>query len=218
MFNIDLTRHRIVDLSFEVVPGAIEDRPFDMTVGELQDRTYRFDIHRTHTHVGTHVESPWHFYGAGRTIADFPPESFMGRAVLLPFRLPAGDMHLSPAYCEAEIGALVRPGDCVLFHNAHNAGIRQGHFVADDVPYMSVDTARWLRDRKIKLFGFDMLRMGCSMDETRAIHDVLMREDICIVEWLDHLGELGTREFYFMALPYLVKGIDSSFARAIAII
>jgi len=33
--------------------------------------------------VGTHVESPWHFYGSGKTCTDYPLEKFMGRAVAI---------------------------------------------------------------------------------------------------------------------------------------
>jgi kynurenine formamidase len=55
MFVIDPERFRIVDLSYEVVPGANPDRPFEMSRGTLADQTYRFDITRTHSHVGTHV-------------------------------------------------------------------------------------------------------------------------------------------------------------------
>ena len=219
MLNIDPERYRVIDLSYEVVPGELQDRPFDMSLGRLADNTLRYDITKTHSHVGTHVETPWHFYQTGKTISDFPLSAFMGRAVFLPFCLPPGKLDLSPDYLEAELGQRLAPGDIAIFHNAHNKNIQQGHFFGTDaVPHMTVESAQWLRDHGIKLFGFDMLRLGRTIDETRDVHDVLMSNDVCFVEWLDHLEQIDVREFYFMALPYLVHHIDSSFARAIAIV
>jgi arylformamidase len=219
MFDVDLSKYRVVDLSYEVVPGESDERPFDIALARLADDTYRYDITCTHSHVGTHVEMPWHYYRAGKTVTDYPVTAFMGRCVLLPFSLPPGQLEITPAYVEAEIGGLVRAGDIVLFHNAHNVGLRQGQ--VDDleiIPYITPAVAHWLRDRQIKLFGFDIMRLGRTVEETRAVHDVLMSQGVPFVEWLDHLEEIGTREFYFMALPYKVRDLDSAFARAIGIV
>lgn len=51
--------------------------------GRLADGTLKFDIVNTHTHVGTHIESPYHFYFKGNTCTDYPLEHFMGTATLL---------------------------------------------------------------------------------------------------------------------------------------
>ncbi|HZA24298.1 MAG TPA: cyclase family protein, partial [Dehalococcoidia bacterium] len=50
-------------------------------------------IHETHarsntkltlaTHLGTHVDAPYHFHPGGATIEDMPLEKYMGPAVLL---------------------------------------------------------------------------------------------------------------------------------------
>jgi arylformamidase len=53
-------------------------------------------IHETHarsntkltlaTHLGTHVDAPYHFHPGGATIEDMPLEKYMGPAVLLDLR------------------------------------------------------------------------------------------------------------------------------------
>ena len=53
MFTIDLSAYRIVDLSYEVIPPGTEDRPFQIQRGLLADNAYKYDILKTHTHVGT---------------------------------------------------------------------------------------------------------------------------------------------------------------------
>jgi arylformamidase len=221
MFDIDPKKYRVVDLSYEVVPGELEDRPFDMSLGMLGDGTYRYDITRTHSHVGTHVEAPWHYYKSGKTITDLPITHFMGHGVLLPFRLPAGQLEISPEYVKKEIGSLLRGGDIVLFHNAHNKGLRIGRVSeaeSQTVPYMTEETAIYLRDQKIKMLGFDILRLGLTGEDGRRMHDLFMSRDVCLIEWLDHLDELDKREFFFIALPFKVRDIDSSFVRAVAIV
>jgi kynurenine formamidase len=89
---------------------------------------------------------------------------------------------------------------------------------AKTVPYITKETAVWLRDHKIKMFGFDILNFGTTREDGREIHDIFMSHDVCLIEWLDHMDELDRREFYFMAFPFKVRNLDSSFARAIAII
>ena len=82
-FNIDWNRYKCIDLSWTVTANqTTPDRPFEVRPGKLGDGTNKFDIINTHTHVGTHVESPWHFYGKGKTCAEFPLEHFMGPAML----------------------------------------------------------------------------------------------------------------------------------------
>ena len=98
-FVLDPEQYRVVDLSFEVVPwkDRIGDRPFlteiSPTLPDGKDKEVVF----THTHVGTHVEGPLHFFGSGaKALSDFPLNTFMGRAVVLPIRLPDGELETKP--------------------------------------------------------------------------------------------------------------------------
>ena len=83
VFSIDLEKYRVVDLSYLVVPPGTPDRPFVIQRGRLGDLAYKFDIVRSHTHVGTHVETPAHFFPGGKDATALALDSFFGRAVLL---------------------------------------------------------------------------------------------------------------------------------------
>ena len=83
MFCIDEEKYRVIDISFQVVPGQGGDRPFEMRPGILADGALKYDITNTHTHVGSHVESAAHFFEDGTPIDKYPLAAFYGPGVLL---------------------------------------------------------------------------------------------------------------------------------------
>lgn len=210
MFDIDLKKYRVVDLSMEVRPEAPEpDRPFEIARGYLADRAFKYDVLRTHTHVGTHVEAPAHFFEGGKSITDLPLETYMGPAVLAAINLPRG-AQITRAYLERAIGDIMARGRIVVARD-DLAGGAEGR-----APHLTVDSASWLVERGMKMLVLGV-EMGADVEEGRAIHDVIMSRDIPIVERLANLDQIRRREFYFMALPFKVRGLDSGWARAIAI-
>ena len=213
MFDVDLDKFRMVDLSYEVVLGQTGERPFVGKRGLLADGAYKYDIVDTHTHVGTHVEFPAHFFDGGKGVTDYPLTAFMGRGVLLPVTCTEAPPAILSDYLEQTIGDILQEGDIVVARNegAHSEDQAQW-------PYFTPEAGAWLRDRKIKMLVLGLeLRLGKDIPDTRAFHDVLMGADATFVEFPDHLDQLTKRTFFFMALPFKVKGLDSSWARAIAI-
>lgn len=211
-FSIDPERYRVVDLSYLVVPPGTADRPLVIQRGHLADNAYKFDIVRTHTHVGTHVETPAHFYDGGKDVTAFPLEAFFGRAVLLDVEDARQATAIGGAYLEERLGSLIRHGDIVICRNSDPRPSSSHR------PCFTPDAAAWLRDRGIKMLGIGTdFGLGKDIPDGRAFHDILMSRGICFVEFLANLGELRSREFFFMALPFLCAQIDSAPARAIAI-
>ena len=212
-FTIDWSRYRLVDLSYTVTPPGTDDRPFITEQGLLADDSFMHRV-QTHTHVGTHVESPAHFFADAKTVVDFPLERFLGRAVLLSVPVAAECIPLTAAGCERLIGDLIQPGDIVLCRNGDLAS-RQEPIAA--WPSLAGESARWLADHGVKLVGFDnYFRLGRDIPEVRLVHDVLLGQEICLIEFLDHLDDLTQPVFYFLALPFKAAS-DSSWARAVAL-
>ena len=214
MFNIDLEKYRIVDISYEVVPPGSEDRPFVMERGLLADRAYKYDITNTHSHVGTHVETPAHFYDGGKDVTDLPLTTYFGRGILLEIDNAVENLAILPAFLEKAIGDIIQDGDIVICRNNDQESLKGDR----PNPYLTPEAAWWFREHKIKMLGIDN-NVGLSKDiETgRELHDILMSQDVVLVEWLDNLDQLKKREFFIMALPFKVKIMDSSWARVIAI-
>ena len=220
LFDIDLNKYRIVDLSLGISAPGTEDRPFHAEVGYLPDKSFKHKI-QTHTHVGTHIESPSHFFEGARRLEGFPLNAFYGRAVLCEF---AG-VECEPvdgAAMEADIGSIVRPGDIVVFRNSHPEWRRVHTENRLLMPYLCADGAQWLAEKKVKMIvidDFTGILVANGVETARANHDILLAPgvEILIMEFPSGVEQLTRKEFFVMALPVKFEGIDSMWTRAIAI-
>lgn len=209
LFDIDLSRYKLVDLSWQVVPNqTVPDRPFAVREGRLGDGTWKFDIVDTHTHVGTHVESPWHFYGSGKTCTDYPLEKFMGRAVAIAPKPSDGDwVRLDDLRPKLD----ARKGTFKVLFIRNATALRPLRIDMACVPYLA--------QLGINLFVFDVtIAFGDTHEDGRTFHDVLMSRDILLVEFPDNGAALDREEFYLFAVPLKIKGLDSSACRLFAVV
>ena len=214
MFDIDMEKYRIVDISYEVVPPGSEDRPFVIERGLLADRAYKHDVTKTHSHVGTHVETPAHFYDGGKDVTELPLTTYFGRAILLEIDDAEENLAIMPDFLEKAIGDIIRKEDIIICRNNDEESLKGNR----PKPHLTPEVAQWFRDHRIKMLGIDN-NVGLSKDvpSGRELHDILMSDDVALIEWLDNLDQLKKREFFLMALPFKVKIMDSSWARVIAI-
>ena len=209
MFNIDHDRYRVIDISSLVVPGSDPGRPFEMTKGRLGDGTFKYDICNTNTHVGTHVESAAHFFEDGAAIDEYEIASFYGRGILLDIDLPDSERHITLDYVKGRIDDIIKEHDIVVCR------IIQGSW--DAKKYLAEDVALYFRDKNAKMVVLgDGVSMGETIDQGRRFHEILMR-NTTLLELVNGLDQISKREFFVMALPMLVKGLDSSWCRAIVI-
>ncbi len=213
VFTIDWNRYRLIDLSYEVIPGASQERYFEIERGLLADNAFMHHV-RAHTHVGTHVEVAAHFYEGGRDIATYAPERFMGRGLLLDICDTSRTPLITAEVMEAQLGGLIGRGDSIICRNSDHlslAGERPN-------PSLTPEAARWIANHQAKMVGIDThFGLGSDVASGRALHDILLSADVTLVEFLANLEQLTRPEFYFMALPYLCRTIDSGWARAVAI-
>ena len=214
---IDPGKHRVIDISSTVIPGEDTDRPFAIQRALLMDKTFRYDILNTHSHVGSHVEVGAHFYDGGKAITDYPLEAFYGPGILLSVK----NMVTDADYLEENIGDIMKPGHIVVCRNDSESPMtKEMLYVLEkraDLPRFTLDAAQWLAEHEAKMLVLDYIRMGNDIEETRQFHDILMGRDCNFVEIVADLDKITKREFYVMALPYKVQHLDSSFVRAIVI-
>jgi len=214
MFDIDLEKYRVVDISYEVVPPGSDDRPFVIERGLLADRAYKHDVTNTHSHVGTHVEAPAHFYDGGKDVTELPLTTYFGRAILLEIDDAQENLAILPPFLEKAIGDIIQEGDIIICRNNDAESLKGNR----PKPHLTPEAAQWFRDHKIKMLGIDNnVRLSDGIPAGRKLHDILMSDDVVLIEWLDNLDQLKKRVFFLMCLPYKVKIMDSSWCRAIAI-
>lgn len=208
MLDIAGKTFKVIDISRLVVPGENPDRPFDMTRGLLGDGTTKFDITRTHTHVGSHIEGSSHFFDDGRSIEKYPLQAFFGRGVLLDVGWIPKQDYLHKEDIQDAIGDILRAGDVVVCRNSQPGDPPQPKHLAEDA-------AIYLRDQQVKMVVLgDHVGFGGTVEEGRMVHELLMRQTT-FLEIVSHLEDITQREFIVMALPILVKGVDSSWCRPV---
>ncbi len=214
MFNIDFDRYKLVDLSQQVVPGQdIPGRPFETREGRLADGTRKTDIINTHTHVGTHIESPYHFYvhetRMRNTCTDFPLEKFMGPATLLKGFLKEGRQKVTVDDVREQLEP--RRGQFKILYVRNDTDLRPLRFDIDCVAYFAT--------LDLELFAFEStIQFGQGQEDGERFHDTLLSRDVLLIEFPDNGQALDKDFFYIFAVPLNIKNIDSSGCRLFAVV
>ncbi len=215
-----MRQFKVIDLSIRMVPG-VRKVSGEYRHGEL---TRRLEIRQflyreqagamasmhwidAESHIGTHVEGPSHFKEELQAVGEMPLETFMGEAVLLRFVEPRPvngvGQPIKPEHLER-----VRGGDIVLMWSPYEGA---------DKPYVSPEAARALFEKRVKLVGFDMSRVGVEAPGCFATHENLLGNGIPVIEGLTNLEALEKERFFFVAFPIRIAGLDSSWVRAVAL-
>ena len=87
-----------------------------------------------------------------------------------------------------------------------------------DHPYLTRESAEYLKLRGSALVGIDSLNIDDNADGTRPAHTILLGGGIPIVEHLCHLDRLPDGGFKFFAVPPPVRGMGSFPVRAFGVI
>lgn len=210
VFDLDLNAYKIVDLSLQVTPNwKVEGRPFDVKLGRLGDGTRKFDIVNTHTHVGTHVESPWHYYEEGNTCADYPLDHYMGKATLLKGALESGKQTISLEQVKAVLEPRRGAFDILVVRN--DTAERPLRFDMACVEYMA--------GFNLKLFVFEAnIEFGQGLQDGKTFHEQFLGRDTLLVEFPANLDALTHDHFFVVAMPLNISQLDSSGCRLFAIV
>ena len=175
------------------------------------DNTIMHEIN-TVSHIGTHVEGPSHYLTELNDISQLPIEIFIGEAVL--FSLTGMKPNQEVKSVDLAKNGRISRGDIALLRV-------KDRFAQEERPYLSVDGAKWLVKKGAKLIGIDRtLRLekpGAKAPNNLPVHDVLLRNRIPIIEFLENLDKLRRKRFILIALPLRIVGLDASPVRAIAI-
>ncbi|MCH2517997.1 MAG: cyclase family protein [Dehalococcoidia bacterium] len=175
------------------------------------------------THIGTHVDAPYHFHPDGTTVDDMPLERYMGPALLLDLRQSAQrKTPISVADLE-QAGAApgtVKDNIVVLFTSwAHNESGKEGFY--SDGPYLSTEGAGYLARHEVNAVAVDFPidKHPPTPQSTMSdfpVHRLLLGLGIPLIENLINLDQLVGLNFELWALPLKLKGGDGAAARAVA--
>jgi len=211
-----LGNYRVVDLTKKIVPGQMGRRcEIRINYSERTD-DYNCDLDIM-SHLGTHVEAPYHWDLDWKDVSDLPATAYMGRCVMLKITdiEPAGK--ITAAHMDTADGDRVRQGDIVLVDTPHH--LPPFSYPEKEIrPYVNAEMGQWLVDKGVKCVGFaDGVDIETNVPEFQEFHRVAMAHDITFIEVLENFDELEQDVFFLSALPLPFKGLDSCPVRVVAL-
>ena len=192
----------VIDEHTPVYPGdpATVIKP----AGKLEADGYNDHFVSIGTHVGTHIDAPYHMIADGQTLDQFPVDQFVGRGRLIKLDNKEYDLQQLQK-------TDIREGDIVLFYSGMDNLYKEKAYF-EDYPAMSDEVANYLVAKKVKMVGIDM----CSPDHDEfTAHRTLLGSGVLIIENLTNLSALEGKVFEVIALPIKLP-IDGAPARVIA--
>jgi kynurenine formamidase len=184
--------------------ASIPDQPFNATELSMV------------VHVGTHVDSPRHFFSDGPALEDVPLARLMGTGVVWRMDVPLESL-VEPEDLE-RMRPRPEPGDIVIIEM--RAALYVGTPDYDRHAGLSEAAARWLVDKKIKLLAVDTPTPEISLGQRPPgfdwpVHHTLLRDGVLIAEQVANCGELAGRRAEFLFLPLNIVGGDGAPARVL---
>ncbi|MAF40015.1 MAG: hypothetical protein CL696_14255 [Chloroflexi bacterium] len=175
------------------------------------------------THIGTHVDAPFHFVDGATTVENMPLNKYAGPAILLDLRSVAKGQ--SPLLVSELTDAGANPASVkdqiiILFTGwaeAESGGPRfYGHG-----PYLSTNGAAYLAECGANAVAVDFpIDKHPETPETTIkdfpVHRLLLGQNIPLIENLINLDKLVGKEFELWALPLKLQGGDGAATRAVA--
>jgi arylformamidase len=160
-------------------------------------------------HTGTHVDAPLHFLDGGRSVDALDLDALIGPATVVD--LPDVD-DITAAVLAA---APIPPGARRLLFRTRNSQrwARDGSEFSREYVALTVDAARWVVERGIRLLGVDYLSVQRFHDPPTT-HQVLLAAGVVIVEGLD-LSSAPAGDHEVICLPLLLVGAEGAPARVV---
>ena len=165
------------------------------------------NILETCMHIGTHIDVAQHMVEGGKSLAQYPPEKFMGRGTLIDARdRKVIDIDLLE-------DSNIQPDDIVFILTGCNNTFGTPEYF-EKYPIFTESFAKKLVEKRIKIVGMDS---PTPDNHPFPIHKILLRNDVLIIEMLTNLDQLlGIPEFNVIALPPKFD-TAGSFVRVVAI-
>jgi arylformamidase len=213
-----LAQLRRVELSHLVIPGEeeyvlevknrfVDDMLPDYRGKRPADAWYIMSEVSLWSHVGTHMEAPFHYLRDGIDISEVSFDRVVGMCTLVTFNDKGVGEPISLDELQ-ERGSAIQPKDIVFVRTD------SGHYRTErshDRPYFTEDAIRWLaEDRQISLMGVDCSGIENRTQPRQPNHEMLFKNGIPLIEHLAHLDRLSTKRFFVVAVPWRVRGLEAS--------
>lgn len=183
-----------------------EDTPFRFEVPVTKADTGSVNIGKitTSTHTGTHIDAPFHFDEAGRTVETLDINRYIGEATII-------EVYDTGEITREVLERFTIKGRILLIKTQKSYDTER---FPDEVPVLGEDAVAYIASLGIKLYGIDVPSVDALDSKNLTIHHKLHQNDIMIIENVV-LAETPGGFYDFIALPLKIKGGDGSPVRAV---
>ena len=208
---IDLT-HTIKE-NMPVYPGT--DTPKFIPANSYEKDGFKETLLQMYTHTGTHMDPPAHLFAGRTTLDQFPPEQFIGRALVINCRDLEEGKSISMEHIRAA-GEQAERADFLLFNLGWDKRWGTDAYYGD-YPCLDDDALEFVLAGHYKGIGFDVIGLDPIADQNLTRHKKLFRErDIVNIENLKNLDLCGGDLFWFSCFPLKLENCDGAPVRAVA--
>ncbi len=215
---------RFIDLSHKMKPGKenfrleVKSFPVEEIMPQIKrqkDLWYILSEVIMSSHVGTHIEFPYHHLKEGQDAASFPIERLIGEGAVVDFShkksgeaISLDELRVYKDRIKKEDILLVRT-DCDKFWRTKQW---------EECPYITTEGVQWLiEEKQIRCLGTDAVGLEVPGTDYQPNHQLLFNNGIPMIESMTNLRLLKKERFLIFILPLGIEGLDSSPVRIIAI-
>lgn len=201
-----------VDLSHSITDGDIPYPGDPPTVirqwATLEREHFRLKQVSFGSHSSTHMDSPSHLIGGGKSLDAFTPSIFFHEAFVL-------DCRALSCIGKDQVRDIPTGITSVLFCTGWSERWNSKRYF-EDPPLLAEEAAKLLLERGIRLFGFDSSSCDALASEALPIHRLIFSHESLILENLCNLERVVGRKVSLVALPMLLTDSDGSPTRVVA--
>ncbi|MED9966969.1 MAG: cyclase family protein [Blautia sp.] len=208
---IDLTHTITEDMT--VYPGT--ETPKLLSAGSYEKDGFRETRLEICTHTGTHMDPPAHVFPNRTTLDQFPPEQFIGKALVIDCRDLKEGQAITMKYIQ-KYGEKAEQADFLLFNLGWDKYWGTEAYFGS-YPCIDDEVLNYIIEGKYKGIGFDVIGLDPIDDENLTRHKKLFETcDIVNIENLKNLHLCKNDLVNFSCCPLKLKNSDGAPVRAVA--
>lgn len=169
-----------------------------------------------YSHAGTHMDAPDHFGVSAKTIDQFEPKAYMGKAWIVRLEEIANKQLIDLEHI-AFLEGKFELGDSLLIQTNWHKRLGKQEY-KEELPRISKLLAKWCVEKQVKILGVEPPSVADvnNLAEVTEIHHILLKGNVLIVEGLAHLDQITQDQVFLVALPLKIAKGDGAPARVIA--
>jgi kynurenine formamidase len=209
---IDLTQ--VIDINTQVFPGSPNVNLLKWS--NFETHRYVSEAIFCSTHVGTHIDAPFHFNKNGITVEKIPLERLVIDNNIKVIKVDKGENE------SIEVHDLynhnINANDTILINTNWSKNNKLKKYFQTN-PGLSEEAAIYLADKRINMIGIDSPSIDLAYNTEFNSHKVFSNNNILIIENLINLDKLlDNKHIKFIVLPLRLKDCSGSPVRALAIV